>query len=89
MLRARGLEVQIVEAIASTPALAALVDELFFEYHFNTCRAPPCAVSDSEFKHLPSWAADLRAKNRTDTVDDALQLMHRLRVAGVRSHFWI
>ena len=30
-----GVELTIVEALAERPELAALVDELFFEYHFH------------------------------------------------------
>ena len=36
------------------------------------------------------WGSE--ALNRTatpETVDDALQLMHKLRRAGIRAHFWI
>lgn len=67
-----GPELQIVEAIANRPELAAVVDELLFEYHF--------------------WFDGLHfgwKPNHSETVDDALDLMHKLRRAGVRSHFWI
>ena len=82
-----GPELAIVEAIASRPELAALVDEIFFEYHFW-------------FDGLvgPGWRIrrpGTRGRHRlfeietNATVDDALELMHRLRVLGIRSHFWI
>ena len=68
-------ELEIVRAIAETPELCALVDEIFFEYHFW-------------FDGLNfGWKTFTQGK--AGTVDDALRLMHRLRASGVRSHFWI
>eukprot|EP00966_Prymnesium_polylepis_P270716 6254178-Prymnesium_polylepis.1 len=75
------LENSIVEAIASTPDLAALVDELFFEYHFYAPELHKLPTHTNRWHRTPA--------SRNDTVDAALDLMHRLRVAGVRSHFWI
>jgi hypothetical protein len=68
------LEVSLVEAIARSPQLAALVDEIFVEYHFNVS---------------PSFGWHKMHMQMNRTVDDALQLMRRLREVGVRSHFWI
>ena len=68
-----GPEVEIVRAIAHTPWLARLVDELFFEFHFD--------FDQIEF----GWYGI----GKQHSVDDALQLMHSLRKVGIRSHFWI
>lgn len=67
-------ELSIVEAIAEDASLAALVDELWFEYHFRFDVGVEFGWKQSHF-------------NRT--VDDALRLMGRLRSRGIRSHFWI
>ena len=77
-----SLEKKIVQTIARTPALASLVDELYFEYHFHFGGG-----------HGP-WGATQRTNQSgynymPDSVDDALALMRELRMAGVRSHFWI
>ena len=70
-----GSELEVVEAIANRPELSRLVDEIFFEYHFDY---------DGVFF---GWGKDVILKNKN--VDDAIGLLHRLRAAGVRSHFWI
>ena len=69
-------ELDIVRAIADTPALARLVDELFFEYHFW--------FDGVDF----GWGV-MEKESKAGTVDDALRLMHALRERGVRSHFWV
>lgn len=69
-----GPEMQVVHALAKVPELTRLVDELFFEYHFD--------FDGIDF----GWGKDI---DRTATVDDALALMRKLREQGVRSHFWI
>lgn len=67
------IELSIVEAIAASPTLAALVDELFFEFHF-------------EFDGLNfGW----RDSGIGHTVDHAVHLMYRLRSLGIRAHFWV
>ena len=72
------VEKAIVTGIARRPELTRLVDELFFEYHFN--------FDELDF----GWHSQTGAPNHVeDTVDDALALMSELRRAGVRSHFWI
>ena len=70
-------ELTIMEAIADRPEIAALVDEIFFEYHFY-------------FDGI-NWPLGWGDVNRTKqgTVDDAVHLMHKLRTLGIRSHFWI
>ena len=72
---APAVEISIVRALLRNPALTALVDELFFEYHF----------------YEPHWRfgwtfADAKG---APTVDDALGLMQQLRRRGVRAHFWV
>ena len=70
-----GPEVAIAEAIAMRPELVRLVDEFYFEYHF---------WFDG---HNFGWGNV--KKEGSPNVDDALDLMRRLRKAGVRAHFWI
>ena len=70
-------EAFIVEAIANRPEIAALVDEIFFEDHFW--------FDGLDF----GWGNLTGSRDRVGDVDDALRLMHKLRVRGVRSHFWI
>ncbi len=73
-----GPELQIVEAIASRPDLAAIIDELFFEYHFWFDGL------DFGWGEDPSPPGDGR-----HTIDTAIALFTKLRKAGVRAHFWI
>lgn len=68
------MESRIVKAIADDKFLSRLVDEIFFEYHVY--------MDGLQF----GWRIN---STTTDDVDDALQLMHRLRKLGIRSHFWI
>ncbi|CAE7661313.1 unnamed protein product [Symbiodinium microadriaticum] len=68
-----GPELAIMEALARYPELSSLVDEIFFEYHFW--------FDGGNF----GWGQVDPQRN----VDTALDLMRRLRLAGIRSHFWI
>jgi hypothetical protein len=70
-------ELAIVEAIADRPDIAARVDELFFEYHFN--------YDGLDF----GWKCQKIAGRCQGDVDTAVGLMRRLRQLGVRAHFWI
>lgn len=77
-----GPELEIVQAIADNrDGIAALVDELFFEYHFY--------FDNRNF----GWATHRAGQNYrlwgNHSVDDALRLMRRLRERGIRAHFWI
>ena len=67
-------ELSIMHALAEDPRLLALVDELWFEYHFQFDQGVEFGWKKTHF-------------NRT--VDDALRLMHTLRARGVRAHFWV
>ena len=69
-------ELAIIEAIAERPDIAARVDELFFEYHFN--------YDGLDF----GWKCHIAGRCQGD-VDTAVGLMRRLRQLGVRAHFWI
>lgn len=72
------LEHKILQDIIDKPHLAALVDELFFEFHFQ--------VDDSK----PPPAHKRAAEDRPDIgVRAALQIMQRLRHLGIRAHFWV
>lgn len=68
-----GPELEIAYGIASRPELAELVDELFFEYHFQ--------FDGNNF----GWGDAVSHA----AVDEAIKLMHHLRSLGIRSHFWI
>ena len=68
-----ALEKRLVSTLASTPELVELVDELYFEYHL----------------HVPDHRKATSEHTTPDTIVEALQLMQRLRAAGVRSHFWV
>ncbi|CAE7509975.1 unnamed protein product [Symbiodinium natans] len=68
-----GPELAIMEALARHPELSSLVDEIFVEYRF-----------DFDGRQM-DWGQTDQDRN----VDTALDLMKRLRLAGVRSHFWM
>lgn len=68
-----GPELEIAYGIASRPELAELVDELFFEYHFQ--------FDGNNF----GWGDAVSHA----AVDEAIKLVHHLRSLGIRSHFWI
>jgi len=73
-----AVELPIVKGIARRSDITALVDEVYFEYHFD--------FDDLDF----GWHSQKGGESHVnDTVDDALALMSELRRAGVRSHFWI
>ncbi|CAE7271106.1 unnamed protein product [Symbiodinium natans] len=72
-----GPELQIMEAIARQPELSSLVDEIFFEYHVY--------FDGINF----GWGKGTGYKSKGRTIDAALDLMKRLRQAGIRSHFWV
>ena len=68
-----GPEMEIVRKIADTPELAELIDELFFECHF-------------EFDGLDfGWGSSPGMA----TVDECLAVMFQLRAKGIRAHFWV
>jgi hypothetical protein len=72
------VEHPIVKDMKNKPELTRLVDELYFEYHFN-----PDNMSFG-------WASAVgQPLNVPDTVDDALELMVGLRRKGIRAHWWI
>ena len=82
-----GPELEIVEAIAARDDLASLVDEIFFEYHFDFggLAGPGWLI-----RRPGSRGRRRRFEIETNaTVDDALALMRRLRERGIRSHFWV
>ncbi|CAK8989507.1 unnamed protein product [Durusdinium trenchii] len=70
-----GPELAIVESIAHLPELSTLIDELYFEYHFYFDGATTFGWGGGNFGGRD--------------VDTAINLMVRLREAGIRSHFWV
>ena len=72
-----AIEQTIIATITQRPDLAALIDELFFEYHFH-------------FDGLNfGWGRAKGSVREPISVDAALATMHRLRELGIRAHFWI
>jgi FkbM family methyltransferase len=69
-----AIEQTIIGTLTQRPDLAALIDELFFEYHFHFD-----ANIDFGWGDVPE----------SISVDAALATMHRLRELGIRAHFWI
>lgn len=84
-----GPELAIVEAIADSAELAALIDEIFFEYHFYF----DGLVGPGWLIRRPGVSSGRRRRRfeieTNATVDDALGLMAKLRKRGIRSHFWV
>lgn len=74
-------ELTIMEAIADRPEIAALVDELFFEYHFH--------FDGMNFGWNEPGPGAVNYEVPGSDVDTAVGLMYRLRTLGVRAHFWI
>ena len=72
-------EVAIAEVIAAQPELVRLIDEFYFEYHYWFDGL------NFGWGNIPQPSASKPGP----TVDTALNLMGRLRKAGVRAHFWI
>ena len=68
-----AIEQTIIATITQRPDLAALIDELFFEYHF----------------HFDGLNFGWGSLPESISVDAALATMHRLRELGIRAHFWI
>ena len=76
-----GPEMDLVHRIAENEAgVALLIDELFFEYHFY--------FDGLNFGWL-THRGGTNYRKWNHTVDDALGLMRRLRMLGIRAHFWI
>ena len=78
------LEAALVEQMLA-PEISALVDELYFEYHFHFGADARGPWGETQNKNKSSTDPPYLP----DDVDDALGLMRRLREAGIRSHFWI
>jgi hypothetical protein len=68
-----AIEQTIIATLTQRPDLAALIDELFFEYHF----------------HFDGLNFGWGSLPESISVDAALATMHRLRELGIRAHFWI
>jgi len=75
-------ELELVSRVADDEGgIAALVDELYFEYHYY--------FDGLNFGWLTHRGGRNYAKWGNRTVDQALALMQRLRYRGVRAHFWV
>ena len=70
------LEKRIIETVSAEPALAARVDELFFEYHLKL----------DDGTRVPKAWEQFFSK---DTIAEGIGLMQRLRRQGIRSHWWV
>lgn len=70
-------EIPIALQLVSDPKLANLIDEFFFELHFQ------CELIKSCWGDVPDHIAGLRL-DRYST----MQLYLKYRLLGIRSHFW-
>jgi len=75
-----GPEMEIVQAIAARPELYRLVDEMFFEYHYNYDNVENFGWGEEK----PVGSIEIGS-----SVDTAMELMQKLRSRGIRAHFWI
>ena len=74
------LEMAMVRAIADREDIFPLIDELLFEYHVSL-------RSLANSTEAASVSAVMGMSN--STVNEAVQLMQRLRQRGIRAHFWV
>ena len=89
-----GPEQQVVRAISEVPELASRVDELFFEIHFYDDKLPMPWDGYATLPPPPPPSSGGSARSdsrqpRAGSIDAALRLLKALRLAGVRSHFWV
>jgi hypothetical protein len=74
------VELTVIKGILERPEISRLVDELYFEYHYN--------MDGLNF----GWGANVgqdKDGKVTHDVDTAIKLMADLRKKGIRAHFWI
>jgi len=90
------LEFRIVHKLLKRARVMHLIDELFFEYHFDIKREGLRNgwITGRRLNAKKPIATNVKQQfatsdGGTDTVDDAIKLMLNFRKAGVRSHFWI
>lgn len=76
-----GPELEIVRGILGNASTLALVDEIFFEFHFW--------FDNMDFGWNTRKGGKNWRKSGHYTVDDALRLFRQFRERGVRAHFWI
>jgi hypothetical protein len=70
-------EIPIALDILANPDIAELIDEFFFELHFN------CPLLKGCWGSLPESVAGLKLDRIT-----AMNLFQKYRQMGIRSHFW-
>lgn len=73
-----SVEIPLVVSLLNDPKALALVDEFFFELHFQ------CEVLSSCCWRNEGKTSDLLSLDRSSVMD----LFLELRKKGVRSHFW-
>jgi hypothetical protein len=71
------VEIPIALDILANPDIAELIDEFFFELHFN------CPLLKGCWGSLPDTVAGLKLDRIT-----AMNLFQKYRQMGIRSHFW-
>jgi hypothetical protein len=74
---APAVEIPIALSILANPDIAELIDEFFFELHFN------CPMLKGCWGSVPESVAGLKL----DRVN-AMQLFQKIRHMGIRAHFW-
>jgi hypothetical protein len=72
------IEVPLALRIASDPKIASLIDEFFFELHFQ------CELIKNCWGSVPDYVEGLRLNRH-----GAMSLFLKLRNLGVRAHFWV
>lgn len=71
------IEIPIALQIASNPKLANLIDEFFFELHFQ------CELMKGCWGYVPEQILGLRLDRHS-----SMQLFLKYRQLGIRAHFW-
>lgn len=72
-----SIEIPIALEIASNPKIAKLIDEFFFELHFQ------CELIKGCWGNVPDYVAGLRLDRY-----NAMNLFRKYRYLGIRSHVW-
>lgn len=72
-----AVEIPIALEIVDNPDIAELIDEFFFELHFN------CAMMKGCWGAVPDSVSGLKLDRIT-----AMTLFQKYRNMGIRSHFW-
>ena len=75
------IEIPIALYIAEHPEMAKLIDEFFFELHYQCDIMQYCGWSNE----MPKEYNGLELSRR----DGAMKFFQKLRILGIRAHFWV